>query len=294
MTSFCTPRFARLLVVNAWLGGMAGSSQETAAFSPTLQLEKRIYVAGESIRFWIGVSAKTDIPEALRESGVVHIVGSDGSRTDDHVSWPMDGNPNRGWRGGWGFGTRSPSPGHYVVWFEFAGQKTNDQSFEIIPNPFSTRIDARWIFLDNKSGGDSHVRNALLHIENRTGRVLRIAKPGLPGSDVWLDVKTFQPPVSASVFVPRLAMLGADEIPSFSLDTLDWVNQSRWPMITVPAGGSADRSVALQPSYSFHDGQEYEVTISTALTVFVGEQDDFDAQLFPLRLPVSAAARFRW
>jgi hypothetical protein len=50
----------------------------------------------------------------------------------------------------------------------------------------------------------------------------------------------------------------------------------------------------LQSAYSFRDGQEYEVTISSVLTLFIGERDDADAQLFPLRIPVSVTARFRW
>ena len=65
-------------------------------------------------------------------------------------------------------------------------------------------------------------------------------------------------------------------------------------MITVPGGGSVDRSLALQSAYSFREGQEYEFTISTVLTVFVGEPDDADAQLSPLRIPVSGTVRFRW
>jgi hypothetical protein len=288
-----TTRFASLTAIIAWFGGVVGSSQQIPAFGPTLQLEKPIYVAGESIRFWIGVSARADIPEALRQSGVVHIAGSDGSRIDQQISWPTDGNPSRGWKGGWGFGARSTSPGRYVVWFEFAGQKTGNQSFEIVANPFSNSMEARWIFADTKAG-DNHVRSASLHIENRTGRVLRVANPGLLGSEVWLNVTVFQPLASASIPVPQSALLGAGEIPSFSFDKLDWDNQSRWPMLIVPGGGSTDRNLLLQSSYPFRDGGEYEVTINTVLTVFVGERDDFDAQLFPLRIPVSRTARFRW
>ena len=65
-------------------------------------------------------------------------------------------------------------------------------------------------------------------------------------------------------------------------------------MVTVPAGGSADGNLLLQSAYSFRDGHEYEVTISTVLMIFIGEHDDADAKLFPLRIPISAAARFRW
>jgi hypothetical protein len=196
-------KVANLMVIVSCLGGGAGFSQQTAAFAPILQLEKTVFVAGESVRLWVGVISGTDLPEGLRESGVMHIVCPDGSRIDDPVHSPRDGNPSRGWKGGWGFREHPPSPGRYLASFEFAGQKTSDQPFEIIPNPFANTIEAQWVFLDSKSGGADHVRGALLHIENKTGRVLRIAKPGLTGSDVWVNVKTFEPTSSGSAFVPQ-------------------------------------------------------------------------------------------
>jgi hypothetical protein len=149
-------------------------------------------------------------------------------------------------------------------------------------------------FVDTKSGGGIHARSVLLDVENRTGRVLRFAKPGLGGSEVWLHVRTFQPPSFDSTFVSQSALLRADEVPEFSLEKLDWSNQSRWPMITWPLGESANRAVDLQSAYPFRDDQEYEITISTVLTFFVGERDDSAAELFSLRMPVSATAHFRW
>src|ERR1039458_8682755 len=137
-------------------------------------------------------------------------------------------------------------------------------------------------------------RGAFLRVQNRTDRVVRFAKPGLIGSEVWLDVKTYQPPSRDSTFVSQSALLRADEIPTYSFEKLEWSNQSRWPMITVPPDDSTDRTVDLQSAYPFHDGQEYEVTISTVLTVFVGEREDSGAGLFPLRMPVSATAHFVW
>ncbi|MGA3079667.1 MAG: hypothetical protein ABSG56_39085 [Bryobacteraceae bacterium] len=285
---------ASLIGVISWLGGVAAFSQQTAGFSPILKLEKPVYLVGESIRFWIGVTTQTDIPEALNQSAVVHVVWPDGRTTDQHVSWPRDGDPSRGWEGGWSFPDRSPSPGRYVVCFEFAGQRTADRPFEIIANPFARSIGARWIFPDTNSGGGIHVRGAVLHIENKSGRVLRVAEPGLLGSEVGLAVHVFQPPSSGSTIVPPSAILRADQIPSFSFEKLDWSNQSKWPMIFVPDGGSADRNLTLESSYSFRAGQDYEITVSTDLTVFVGEPDDSDARLFPLRIPVSAKTRFRW
>jgi hypothetical protein len=270
--------------------------QQTARFGPTLQLEKPVYVVDEAIRFWIGVTADSPIPQELWSSCILHWTHPDGSRTDEHVDSPRDGDASMGWGGGWGFGTKSPSLGHYVVSFEFAGQRTADQTFKVVPNPFADSIEAHWIFVETKSGGDVHSRGVFLHVENKTGRVLHFAKPGLTGSEVSLHIKQFQPTSSEYSSVPSSALLQPDEIPSFSLanDRLEWSNQMRWPMVAVPDGGSADRNLALPSVHSFRDGQEYEVTISTVLTVFVGERDDVDAQLFPLRIPVSGTARFRW
>jgi hypothetical protein len=50
----------------------------------------------------------------------------------------------------------------------------------------------------------------------------------------------------------------------------------------------------LQSTYLFRHRQEYEISIGIVLTIFVGEREDSDAQLFPLRIPVSATERLRW
>ena len=216
------------IIVAICLSMGVASPRQTTRFGPTLQLEKPVYVVDEAIRFWIGVASDVPIPEGLHSSCVLHMVRPDGSRTDERVSWTMDGDTSMSWQGGWGFGTKSPSLGHYVVSFEFAGQRTDDQTFEVVPNPFAGGIEAHWIFVDTKSGGDVHSRGVFLHVENKTGRVLRFAKPGLLGGEVWLHVKQFQPPSSESMFVSSSALLQADEIPSFTLDKLDWSNQSKW------------------------------------------------------------------
>ncbi len=280
-------------VIAAYIGATVGFSQQTAAFSPILELEKTVFALGESIRLWNGVTAQTDIPESLWASGVMHIVCPDGSRIDDRVS-VRDGNPAHGWKGGWGFGERRLSPGRYIASFEFAGRRTPDRSFEIIASPLIQQIDAHWVFSDSKSGGDIHARGVLLHLENKTGRVLHIAKPGLSGNEVWINVKAIQPAANDTTFVPESARLEAGEIASYVLDTLNWDNQPQWPMITVPAGGFTDRDVRFQAAYTFVDRREYEVTIGAILTVFVGERGDPDSPIFPLRILVSATARFRW
>jgi hypothetical protein len=47
---------SRLIAAAMWLGVVVASPQQTTSFGPILQLEKTIYLADESIRFWVGVS----------------------------------------------------------------------------------------------------------------------------------------------------------------------------------------------------------------------------------------------
>jgi hypothetical protein len=280
----------RLMLASTVIGALIAQSPPPRGFTPVLEIEKPVYLVDESIRFWVGVNADVPIPEGVRSSCVLHWVRPDATAFDEHISWPIDGDPTRSWRGGWGFRKESPGIGRYTVSFEFAGQRTAAQSFDVVSDPFAGRIAAHWIFAVTKSGGVAHTHSALLHVENRTGRALRFAKPGLLGSEVWLELKTFQPPSTAAVPV----LLEPAEIPGFSFDRLDWDNQSKWPMIEVAAGGSVDRPVALGTAYPFREGQEYEATIHTILMAFVGERGDSDAGLFPLQMPVFATAHFRW
>ena len=281
-----------MLTLAGLLAGL-GSGQHSASFFPTIELEKPVYVVNESIRFWIGVTAGSTIPGTLTSTCIMHTTRPDGTTIDEPVSWPADGDASRGWKGGWGLGKQPPA-GRYLVSFEFAGLRTPIRAIDVIPDPFAGNIDARWIFADSKSGGAIDARAVVLHVENKTGRTLRFAKPGLIDSSVWLNVRTFQPRSEESTFVPQSALLRTDEIPSYSFDKLDWDNQRRWPMITVPAGGSVNQPLTLASAYSFRDGQDYELTIGTVLTIFVGEPGDSDAALFPIRIPVSATTRFRW
>jgi len=287
-------RLVSLIAAGAWLATVVAPSQQTTDLNPSLQLDKPIYLADESVRFWVGVTSASEIPEALRRSCILHWLRPDASHFDEKVPWPVDGDSSRSWQGGWGFGRQPVSLGRYVVSFECEGKKTPDQRFEIVVNPLSTGIRAEWILVDTKSGGSIHARSAFLHVENRTGRVLRFAKPGLVGSEVSLQIKTLWPPSVVSTLVSESAILRADEIPSFSFQKIEWSNQAKWPMINVPPGGSADRTVDLLSAYPFHNEQEYEVTINTVLTVFVGEREDPDAGFFPMRIPVSSTVHFGW
>ena len=173
-------KLTSFIVAGTWLGVAVATSQQTRGFSPTIQLEKSVYAADESVRFWVGVTSASKIPEALRSSCVLHWIRPDGTRLDERVPWPGDGDTSRGWTGGWGFGKQSVSLGRYVISFEFAGQETTDQSFEIVSNPFSSRIGAHWIFVDTRSAG-------LMPREGRNGLLWMLDGPAHHGRRCELD-----------------------------------------------------------------------------------------------------------
>jgi hypothetical protein len=256
------------------------------AQTPILTLDKHQFFPDESVRFWIGVSSPGPIPERVWGSGIVHMLRPDGSRSDQHVS-QTDGDPSRGFKGGWGLGEGPNLPGTYHLSFEYAGKKTEDQTLEIVPNPFEGRVQAYWVF-DIKS------RKAILRVENHTDRVVRFAEPGLMGSELSISVRQDHPLSITHQFVPASAISPPHITPAYSFDSLDWSNLSRWPIAKVPPGQAVERTVALAAAFPFRDGQDYNATIGLTLTIFIGESGDPEAHLFPERRTVTGDSRFRW
>ncbi len=261
--------------------------------APFLELEKPTYLDNESITLWVGVSSTSEISENLWQSCILHIVWPDGQKRDMPVSWPIDGAISRGWKGGWQLPAESQMPGSYTVAFEFAGTRTPQQHFTILKNPFADTFRAEWIFM-NTSSGSVHSLGALLRIENRTGRVVRLAEPGLPGSEVSMSVKQVNPPSQESFFMPLSAFAMPPTIPNFSpaTVTLTWNYLSRWSIIPLTPGDSVERTFLPEAAYHFRENNVYEVTLYAVLTVFVGERTDADSELYPLRIPVSATSQF--
>jgi hypothetical protein len=256
------------------------------AQKPLLTVDKHFFSANESVRFWISVSSPDPIPESVWESGVVHIVRPDGSRFDQHVSSPIDGDPSRGYKGGWGLGPVPYLLGTYRVSFEFAGKTSEEQALEIVPNALARGVQAYWVFKQS--------RDAVLRVENHTGRIVRFAELGLIGSEVGISVSQDQPRSMDSRFVPESVISPPHITPEYSFDNLDWNNMSRWPMVSVPPGQSVERTIALDAAFPFQKNQDYDVRLGVTLTLFIGEAGDPEAPLFPERRIVQGTSRLRW
>jgi hypothetical protein len=265
----------------SWLLGvvcLAASAQ-----TPILILDKQQFFPDESVRFWIGVSAQDPIPEAVRESGIVHILRPDGTRLNQPVHSPIDGDPSSSYKGGWGLGPGPHALGSYYLSFEYAGKKTEDQVLDIVPNPFEGRVRAFWIY---------HSHQAVLRVENHTGRMVRFAEPGLMGSELWITVR--EEHSTAGQLVPESAISPPHTTPGYSFENLNWSNLARWPMVEVPPGQAEERTVALAAVFPFRDNQQYDVKLDLTLTIFVGESSDPEARLFPERRIVPGNTQFRW
>lgn len=130
--------------IYAW-GQTAG-----AVIHPVLRLEKPKYLLGESIRFWIGVEVEPPnvIPPELRKACSLEITGPDGSSEVQSISWPVDGNPDRGWSGGWGF--TAEGPGSYSLVLECGDKRTERLPLIVERDEISNQVSAAFYF--EKSG----------------------------------------------------------------------------------------------------------------------------------------------
>jgi hypothetical protein len=107
---------AVLLLMTSW----SAREQGAGGIEPILRLEKPRYIAGEAIRFWLGVKPKNTptIPEELRKPCSLGVTKPDGTRRVQSVGWPLDGMVEQGWSGGWGIGDEMVEPGVYVLVLE--------------------------------------------------------------------------------------------------------------------------------------------------------------------------------
>ena len=283
------------------------SAQQVPECGPILALEKRVYLVDEAIRFWIGVQNNSDTCGFHSDApGVLHWLNPDGTRVDEPISSPVDDSSLGGWLGGWGFGRRTPRLGRYVVSFEAAGKSTEEQSFEVIRNPFNhdppmdAEISARWLFVDTPSGGGGHSLGAVLHIENHTSHALRFSYPGFNGTEVWVETKDLRRGSTNAENVALSSFVADDQISCQASDDVIPCFSSRWvagpdtrprKMIVLLAGGSKDVPVDLSGVTHFEPGHTYNVALDTVITVEAHGPDDPNASLFPLRIPIHGTTR---
>jgi hypothetical protein len=75
-------------------------------------------------------------------------------------------------------------------------------------------------------------------------------------------------------------------------DTYTWDVASEVPSVVLQPGEHFDQRFLLEDAYSFDQAGDYKITFTTVLSVLVGEKNSQYADICPIRLPVTASAKF--
>lgn len=258
----------------------------------TLELEKPAYVLGEAIRFWIGVSAKAGktIPEGFRKTGYLHTTRPDGTTKTERIPWPIDGCPERGWRGGWGFGREGVQAGTYTLVLEFAGKRTEPVGLTVRELDVMKKISARFSFLKKGAVKMDEAIPVVFEVENGTPHLLRFPELGAQFTDISMRVTRETPPEGADFFYPHEKLPGAKV--TLSMDGPAWAWLGRIPFVALKPGEEYEFHLSVEDAYRFPGAGKYNVEFMTVIPLLLGEADGEFAEVGAIRLPVESAETF--
>ncbi len=270
----------------------AGISSENgiAGVEPVLRLEKPRYVEGEAIRFWVGVTPKnsTVIPEELRKPCSLSITKPDGARTVESVGWPVDGMLDHGWSGGWGFGEEKVEPGRYLLILECSGEKTPRVELIVARSEILDQIKAEFRFERDGAITKGTQVPVVLAVQNGSQAIIRFPQRGVMMEGVSLRIVRKVPAFQSDLFFPWEKLSHSSVMP----DTYTWDVASEIPAVVLQPGEHFEQRFLLEDAYSFDRAGDYEISFGTVLSVLVGEKNGQFADLCPIRLPVTASAKF--
>lgn len=261
-------------VVSAW-----GQSAQ-AVIRPVLRLEKAKYLLGESIRFWVGVEVESPgfIPPELRNPCSLEITKPDGSSAIQSVGWPVDGDPDWGWTGGWGF--TAEVPGSYSLVLECGGKHTERVPLIVEKDEITGKISATFHFEKSGSIQLGEMIPVVFSVINDSPFPIRFPKRGVMMEGVSLRVVRDKPAYRSDFFYPW------EKLSQFPLSpgTYTWDVARKLPSITLGSTERFDQRLSVEDAYRFEQPGNYEVTFSTVVSVLVGDQDGPFAELCPIRV----------
>jgi hypothetical protein len=265
------------------------SQNGRGGIEPILRLEKPRYIAGEAIRFWLGVKPKNTptIPEELRKPCSLGVTKPDGTRRVQSVGWPLDGMVEQGWSGGWGFGDEMVEPGVYVLVLECAGEKTAPLQLIVEQSEILTQVKAQFRFeRDGAITKSTHVPITLT-VDNGSQATIRFPQRGAMAEGISLDVVRKEPAFHSALFFPSEKLSHSTILP----DTYSW-DFPEIPSVTLKPGEHFEQHLLLEDAFSFDQAGENQVTFATVFSVLVGEKDGPFADACPIRIPVTGSAHF--
>ena len=261
---------------------------------PVLRLEKPRYIAGESIRFWVGVKPKNSptIPkelEELREPCSLSVTRPDGSQKVDSVGWPVDGIVGAAWSGGWGFGNEKVEPGIYVLVLECAGEKTAPLELIVEQNEILAQVKAQFRFEREGAIARSTQVPIVLTVDNGSQETIRFPQRGAMMEGISLDVVRKEPLSHWALFFPSEKLANSNVMPANNTYSWDF---PQIPSVTLKPGEHFEQHFLLEDAFSFDQAGDYQVMFATVFSVLVGEKGGPFADVCPIRIPATGGANF--
>jgi len=262
---------------------------------PKIILEKSIYTLGESIRFWVEAETKDGSSIEWPEH-TLHITRPDGTVKNILLSIGPDGmRESSNIRGGAGLG-EEPQPGKYLLVFEILGQKTAPVELYVQDFDISSFVEAAFVINNSKKYSIDEKIPFELRVINKSNDVIKFQALGFIGAS--LDV-FFQDEKggTASVPYPHDKLID-DQFKNgdYSLhkDIYDWEASEFMPTIRLNPGEVYKRDLWLNDVYQFFLPSlgMYKVTLSTVLTILIGDKGGKYNDFCPIRVPVKAVADF--
>ena len=265
------------------------SQNGRGGIEPVLRLEKPRYVAGEAIRFWVGVKPKSSptIPQELWKPCSLSVTRPDGTQRVDSVGWPTDGMIDHGWTGGWGFGNENLEPGVYSLILECAGEKTAPLELVVEQSEIVSQVKAQFRFEREGAVTRSTRVPVVLTVDNRSQATIRFPQRGAMMEGVSLEIVLKEPPSHWALFYPWEKLSHTNIMP----DTYSW-DFPEIPSVTLKPDEHFEQRFLLQDAFSFDQAGDYQITFSTVFSVLVGEKDGPFAGVCPIRIPATGGANF--
>lgn len=289
----------RKIVLSALCCSLAVAQDGKVPVRPILKLEKPKYVLGENVLFEVGiqpVAAGGTIPSDIvtaRKPCALDISKPDGSHETQFVNWPVDGDLSKGFAGGWGFA--AAMAGEYTLVLECSGVSTSPVKLPVVKNSISKQIK---IGLEFKRGGTLHRSGSLpfiFDIRNESpyyiqfperGAIIGDANKGHTMVDgVSLHIVRRDPAATWDVIYPwkKLADQPRDAVMPSS---------ERLPTITLVPGGHFEQDLYVEDAFKLDQPGQYEITVSTNVTVFARDSDGKLKDFCPVRLSAKSTREF--
>jgi hypothetical protein len=258
----------------------ASGQNTTLVIHPVLRLEKPKYLLGESISFWVGVETdgSGSIPHELWKPCSLTVTKPDGSTELQKIAWPMDGNPAKGWTGGWGI--EAKEVGVYDLELACSGERTKRTPLIVEADEVFNKIRASFEFAQSGSIKAGVPVPVIFSVMNDSVFPIRFPQRGVMMEGVSISVKRDSPAYRADFFYPW------EKLSQFPLspETYTWDFATKIPSIKVEPGQRFEQRFALEDAYHFDEPGKYTVTFSTAISVLVGDEQGPYASLCPIRI----------